>query len=504
MSLLGLDVGTTGCKSIIFDEYGEIISYAYKEYPEIYPRPGWVEMDPELIWAAIKEVILKSVLEARRDKVKAISFSVLGVATTPIDNKGRALHNSLTAVDGRSYEQAIYFENILGRERVFNETGSVIAPSWSLNKILWFKENKPEVFKKTHKFVLYEDFIMQKLGFEPTISHSLAGLTMAFDSKNKRWSDLMLGVIGMGPDMLSRTVPSGTVVGELSPKIAEEIGLPSKTRVVSGGFDQAMSALGGGLVGDGMSTLCFGTIECITTAFSDFNTDPLLLEHNHPIYCHVTNDLYITIAFCFTAGALLKWYKDHIATDEVQRAKKENADVYDLIIKEALKSPSNVLILPHFTGSGTPYMDSRSRGAILGMTLSTTKSDIVKGILDSLSYEMKWNIETVEAAGIKINDLNLFGGGARNDILAQIKADIYEKNIHALSIDETGALAAALLAGSAIGVYKNIDEAVSSIVEPRKTFYPKGKYQDGYRRTYDIFKKLYPSLKDINHELSTL
>ncbi len=504
MSLMGLDIGTTGCRSVIFSEDGKTLAQAYKEYPEIYPQPGWVEMDPVQIWEAVKEVISRSVSQARNDKVKAICASVLGVAVTPIDKKGRPLYNSLTAVDGRCTKQAQMIEDSLGKAKVFNETGSVVSPAWSINKIMWIKENEPEVYKDTWKFVLYEDFIMQKLGLEPTISYSLAGLTMAFDSRNKKWSDMILDTAEVDKRLLSNPVPSGEIVGEISNGIADELGLPRKTKAVTGGFDQAMSALGGGLVKNGDSTLCFGTIECVTTAFSKFNTDPVLLKYNHPIYCHAIKDLYITIAWCFTAGALLKWYKDNIAVEEKQKAAKSNKDVYDIIVGEASSGPSRILVLPHFIGSGTPYLDSRSKGAIIGATLSTTRQDIVKGIIDSLSYETKWNIETVEMAGIKIGALNLFGGGAKSNILPQVKADIFEREIRALEISETGALAAALLAGSATGVYKDIEQAVKDLIKPRKVFYPDDKYRDNYRKTYNIYKDLYPALVDINHRLSEL
>jgi xylulokinase len=173
-------------------------------------------------------------------------------------------------------------------------------------------------------------------------------------------------------------------------------------------------------------------------------------------------------------------------------------------MEEASMDPSKVLVLPHFIGSGTPYLDSKSMGAIIGMTLATTRQDIVKGIIDSLSYETKWNIETVEMAGIKIDALNLFGGGAKSDILAQTKADIFEREIRALNISETGAFAAALLAGGAIGIYDNLEDTVKRIIKPRKVFYPDDKYRDDYQNTYNIYKDLYPGLKDINHRLMEL
>ncbi len=504
MSLLGLDVGTTGCKSVIFNEEGAILTQAYREYPEIYPRPGWVEMDPERIWTAIKEVIRESASKAGKDKVQALCLSILGVAVTPLDKSGQPLYNSLTAVDGRCVKQAAQLEERLGKEKIFQATGACLSPAWSINKIMWLKENEPEIYRNTWKFVLYEDFIFHKLGFEPTISHSLAGLTMAFDSRNRRWSDLILAASGVEERLLSRPIPSGEIVGEISAAVADELGLPGKTKAVTGGFDQAMSALGGGLVKAGVSTLCFGTIECVTTAFPKFNGDPTLLKYNHPLYCHVIKDQYITIAFCFTAGALLKWYRDNIALDDVRRAKQNKLDVFRMMIEESLDAPARMIALPHFIGSGTPYMDSRSKGAFVGMSLASTRAEIVKCMLDSISYETKLNIETVEMAGIDVGKLNLFGGGARNDKLPQIKADILEREIRALAISETGALAAALLAGKAIGVYADLEQAVEQLIKPRKVFSPRAENRGLYRELYAIYKELYPALKNIHHKLSSL
>jgi xylulokinase len=503
MSLLGLDVSTTGCRSVIFNEGGEVLAQAYREYPEIYPRPGWVEMDPARIWSAIKEVIRESAAKVTQDKVKALCCSILGVAVTPIAKDGTPLYNSLTAVDGRCVKQAAALEQRLGKEGIFRATGACVSPAWSINKIMWIKENEPEVYKRAWKFVLYEDFVLHRLGLEPTISHSLAGLTMAFDSKNRKWSKLILEAAGVDERLLSKPIASGQIVGEISDSVADELGLPRKTKAVTGGFDQAMSALGGGLVREGSSTLCFGTIECVTTSFSKFNSDPALLKHNHPLYCHVIKDQYITIGFCFTAGALLKWYRDNLAADEVRRAKENNLDVFRMMIEESIDEPSRILTLPHFIGSGTPYMDSTSKGAFVGMSLASRRADLVKSMLDSISYETKLNIETVEVAGIKVGKLNLFGGGARNDKLPQVKADILEREIRALTITETGAFAAALLAGQAIGVYTDLETTVDQLIKPRKVFSPSAKNRDLYRSLYGIYKELYPALKDIHSRLSS-
>ena len=259
-------------------------------------------------------------------------------------------------------KQAAALEEKLGRERIFQATGACVSPAWSINKIMWLKENEPEIYKKTWKFVLYEDFIFYKLGLEPTISHSLAGLTMAFDSKNRKWSDLVLDAAGVDKRLLSTPMASGEVVGEIRDDVADDLGLPRGTKAVTGGFDQAMSALGGGLVKEGASTLCFGTIECVTTAFPEFTSDPALLKYNHPQYCHVIKDQYITIGFCFTAGALLKWYRDTVAAEDVRRAKEKGLDVFRMMIEESHRRAVAEPCAPAFRGERNPLRWTRGPG----------------------------------------------------------------------------------------------------------------------------------------------
>jgi xylulokinase len=504
MSLLGIDVGTTGCKSIVFNEEGKILSQAYKEYPEIYPRPGWVEMDPEQIWTAIKEVIKKSVAKVPQDKVQAMCFSVLGVAITPIDKQGKPLYNSLPAVDGRTWKQVEWLKENIGNEEVYRATGIPITNDRSLPKVMWIKENEPEIYKNTWKFVLYEDLILHRLGIGPILSYSTAGLTMAFDPVNKRWAPEVLEPTGIDANILPTARPAGEAVGEISDDIADELGLPRKTVVVTGGHDQALSALGGGLIKDEMSTDCFGTIEAVVSAFKDYNPDPKLLASNHPLSCHVIDGFYISLAFCYTAGALLKWYRDTIALDEKRRARESGKDVYDIIVGESSDEPSRVLVLPHFIGSGTPYLDPKSKGAFVGMTLSTQRGEIVRGILESISYDIRLNIENLESAGIKMDRLNCFGGGARSDKLLQIKADITDKECVALSISETGCLGAAILAGCNVGIYESPQKAVEALIKPRKIFYPNEKNKDTYLEIFTIYKNLYSDLKNVNDQLSDL
>lgn len=500
MSLMGLDVGTTGAKAVAFDLEGRVLAGAYREYPEIYPRPGWVEMDPHRIWDAVMDAVKEVATKTRLDPVKAIGLSVLGEAVTPIDKAGEALYNSITSVDNRCIPQVEWWEEEVGREKIFKITGMPLHPSYSLNKIMWIKDERPKIFKKTWKFLLYEDYIVYRFGLPASIDYSLASRTMAFDIKRKKWSQEMLSKAEIDENLLAQALPSGKIVGKVADEIAHELNLPQDVLVVLGGHDQAVSALGAGVIVPGMATDTCGTVECVTACLSKPILNQKMLTNNHPVYCHVVEDMYVSLAFNYTAGALLKWYRDNFAGEEKEEAKRSGKDVYEVILEPIKDEPSPVFILPHFVGSGTPRLDPYSRGAMVGLTLSTTKRDLVKAILDSVSYELKVNLDSLNASGVVVKRLHAIGGGAKSRKWLQLKADVTGREIASLNVKEAGCLGAAILAGKAMGVFDSVKEGVARWVREKDVFHPRAAKTDLYGKRYQLYEKLYPTLTRLNRK----
>ena len=269
MSLLGLDIGTTGCKAIAFSLEGKPLAHAYREYGEMYPRPGWAEVDPHKVWQCVSEVIREVSSKVKANPVKALSVTTLGEAFTPIASDGTILSNSMTSVDNRAAKQTESWNFTLGKERVFQITGMPLHPSYSLNKLMWLKEEQPEIFNRASKFPLYEDFAYFKMGLEPTIDYSLAGRTMAFDIRKKQWSDEMFSIAGIDPSVMSVPRPSGEIVGEIPSSIAEKLGLSKGTIAVTGGHDQPVNALGGGVISEGIAVDGLGSVECVIVGFDN-------------------------------------------------------------------------------------------------------------------------------------------------------------------------------------------------------------------------------------------
>lgn len=501
MNLIGLDVGTTGCKAVVFDINGEIKGYGFAEYDVICNRPGYAEQDAEMVWHLTKEVIRKAVKESGANDIRALSLSVQGDAVIPVDKSLRPLHNTLLGMDYRTVPQSEYCGKLMGDRRLFDLTGMRPHPMNSITKILWFKENLPQIYDCTYKFMTYADFILSRLGAEPVIDYPMASRTMAFGLDELKWSDEILDSVGVDKTKLSKAVPSGEIVGEIPDSLAAELGLNKGIVLVTGGHDQTCAALGAGVVRENLAVDSHGTAEVLSAAFYKPLLNDKMYDSYYPCYCHVKNGMYFTFSLNHIGGLLFKWYRDNLGYKEVQEAKELGMEAYALMESKAPRGPAPVLILPHFNGSGTPWCDFESKGAILGLTMSTTRHDIVKGILDSLTYELKINIEEMSRAGIGIKELRAVGGAAKSPFWMQIKADITGRSVSTLKVREAACLGAAILAGTAVGAYKSLDEAVDATVKLKDTYDPDPKAVGLYEEKYGIYKEIYSTLKNINKKL---
>jgi xylulokinase len=307
MSLMGVDIGTSGCKATIIDLEGNIKGQAYYEYSFFSPKPGWEEIDPEQVWKSVKKVIGDSLTQYQGEPIKAISVSSFGEAAIPIDREGKVLHNSIIYIDIRGQEEAEYLKLRLGYEKILGITGVSVHPMYTINKIMWLKKHIPEVYNNTWKFLLFADFILFKLGAKAHTDYSLAARTMAFDIVNKCWSAEILECAGVNEDKFGEPVQAGTVVGEISRSIAKELGLPENIILVAGGHDQTCAALGAGVIKSTFAVDGLGTTECITPAFDKPIISDSMAKNSFACVPHVIKDMYVTYAFTFTSGSLLKW-----------------------------------------------------------------------------------------------------------------------------------------------------------------------------------------------------
>lgn len=501
MSLLGLDIGITGCKAVAFSLDGKMLAQAYREYRLYQPQPGWMELDPSEVWEAIKTVVRQVTATVPDDPVQALSVSTHGESVVPVDEQGRFLYRFITAIDTRAKEQARWWAEQLGQERLFHITGMPLHPMYTVNKLMWLRRHEPEIFGRARRFLCMQDFVFYQLGLPPTMDYTLAARTMAFDVHSLSWSAEVLELAQLDLERFSPVLPSGTVVGEIGAAMAEELGLAPGAVAVTGGHDQPSGALGCGAIAAGIAMDSTGTVECVAVASPRLVLDEALMKANLPSAPHTAAGMYLVLGYTTAAGGLLRWYRDNFAGAERLEAERTGQDVYDLILSQATPGPSPVLILPHFVGSGTPWMDPASKGAILGLDLSTSKGQVIKGILDSVSYEIKLSLDAMEAAGIAINELRAFGGGAKSPLWLQTKADIYGKPVLAMDVSEAPCLGVAILAGVATGVFASVEEGLAQMVRVKRVYEPDLAMHQRYLEKAQLFREIYPTLADLNHRL---
>ncbi|MDZ4861013.1 MAG: FGGY-family carbohydrate kinase [Candidatus Hydrogenedentes bacterium] len=502
MSLLGLDVGTTGAKGVAFDLEGKPIAQAYREYPLHSPKPGWLELDPDQVWQLVRDVLSEIASKTRHDPIRAMAISSQGEAVHAVDKTGACLTHSPVTFDARTAEIPAWWLERKSRYDLAFISGMPLHGMYSLNKILWFKQNQPDVFAKTWKWMCYEDFVQFRLGVTPTMSHSLAARTMALDARQGKWSNELLDIADVPVEMLPDTKPSGAALGTIPDAVATEIGLPRGIVVSTGGHDQPAGALGAGIFASGEAVYATGTVDCICPIFDNYAVTKQTVAANLCCYPSCVPGLFASIAFNFTGGSLLKWYRDTFAGEERRLAAESGRDVYEVLCGNIPDFPENLIILPHFTVTGTPYFDTASRGAILGLTLNTTREEIVSAILSGVTYEMKLNLEVLQSAGTGITRLRAIGGGAKSRIWIQRKADIMGVPVAVLATTEAAALGVALLAGHAAGLVRDVRAALASAVRIEYVCDPDPLRSREYEKRYNVYRDVYGSLKDINHRLA--
>jgi len=504
VALAGIDVGTGGCKVTVFREDGKELARAFREYPFIAPRPGWLEIDPENMWQAVKEALREAVSRSP-DQLEVMAVTSHGETLVAVDRNGRPVTNALANFDVRAHSYTGYWRERLDPLKIFEITGMPLHGMYTVNKILWLRDNLPADFERSYTFCCVQDFVILRLTGEAVIDPSLAARTMLFDVRKRSWSETMLDQAGVSADSLSRVSPSGTVAGTLVSAVAREVGVKSGVPVACGGHDQPAGLLGCGVRSAGEAMYGMGTSECVAI---NLGAEPLLsremMENSFCCYPHVEESSFLTLTYIASGGSVLRWFRDQFGIEEVRRAREMGADPYDILVSEMSMRPASVFFLPHFTGSGTPYLDEKSRGALVGLTLGTTRQECARAVLESLTYEMKVNLDLFERFGIAVKSLRAIGGGSRSERWLRIKADILEKPLVRLSTGEAVGMGTAMLAGKAKGEFSDLQQAVDAMVRLEDRFDPSPEFQEAYRARYQVYQNLYNSLRDISHQVSSL
>lgn len=513
MALMGLDLGTSGCKSVVYTADGKYLSGAYREYTASRTS-GIHELDANVMWDCIREVIAvgaKDCITATggRERVEAVIVTSFGEAGVPVDENGNVLHGIVLYTDNRGAKEtedlcrSAGSGDILRGKKVIEDAVYMKPHSmYTLPKIMWYRNTLPDVYARMWKFFLIEDYAVWRLSGECKVSYSCAARSLAFDVVNKRWSETVLRAAGIPVSLFSDPVPSGTPAGCVLPSLCAELNLSPDTLIVNGAHDQISAAVGAGALTPGTSVDGMGTVECITPVFDRPLADPMLINRGYVSAPHAIDGLYATNAFTYCGGALIQWFRDTVGKDAKLLAAQKDTSAYRLLDAEisddvCAKSPTGILVMPHFAGAATPYMDTDTHGAVIGLSLETTRAQFYKAMMEGVTYEMLLNIEMLKTGGMNIGQLNAAGGGARSEVWMQLKADITGLPVHTLENPEAGAVGCIMLGAVAKGYYRDLHEASRALVRTKKTFQPDAENHARYAEHYEKYKRIYDAVKTV-------
>lgn len=494
MSLGGLDIGSTGCKVTVYDEEGNYLYRTYRDYP-VSRKTGEHEVMAEDIWKGVREVLADA--GSHYPDLKALGVTSFGESCVLLDEEDRPIRAVLLYTDPRGSEECGELEAALGREKLERITGVAPHSMYSLPKLMWIRKHRPEQFGRAKRILMMEDYIIYMLTGSAVIDYSLATRSMGFDIRALEWSQEVFQAAGIDSGLFSRPVRSGTPAGTVRPEMAKALGLPEGLLLVPAGHDQAAAAVGSGVFKADRAVDMAGTVECITPVFEGIPEDRRIYDGGYAIVPYVIPGNYVTYAFTFSGGALVSWFINNFAKEEKRRAKELGCSVYELLEEGMKDGPTGILVLPHFAGAGTPYMDGGSKGAVVGLTLDHSASDLYRAMMEGVTYEMMLNMERLAEAGIRPQKLRAAGGGAASAVWMQMKADMLNLPIVSLGNAEAGAAGCAMLAGVAAGVYKDLGEAARTMLKEKDTYLPRQEMHEAYQEYYEKYRRLYEASRPL-------
>jgi xylulokinase len=494
---LGIDVGTSGTKTLAIDERGAILASASAEYPCDHPRPGWSEQDPELWWGAtvatVRDVLSKASLKPA--DVTGIGLSGQMHGSVFLDADGKVIRPALLWNDQRTAAECAEIEQKAGgREELIRMVGNPALTGFTAPKLLWLRNHEPQAWDRVRQVLLPKDYVRYRLTGTYATEVSDASGTLLLDVANRRWSDALLGKLGIDPDLLPPCYESPEVSATVSALGSQATGLAKGTPVVGGGGDQPAGAVGNGIVRPGAVSATMGTSGVVFAHAEQPGFDPLgRLQRG----CHAVPGAWHVMGVVLAAGGSFQWFRNQLGEAAVEAARARGIDPYFLLTDEAaLAGPGaeGLFFLPYLTGERTPHFDPHAKGAWVGLTVRHGRPHLVRSVLEGATYAMRDSLELIREMGVEIREIRVSGGGSRNPIWKQIQADIYGQDVHTINASEGPAFGVALLAQVGTGAFASVPEACDATIRLVERTAVDPAAHAFYDRGYAIFRQLYDDL----------
>jgi xylulokinase len=499
--LVGLDVGTTNVKAVVVRPDGSTVAIATAPQETSYPRPGWASHDPERLWQICCRV-LRDATGQLSDPSRIVSIAVasMGEAGVTLDGQGAPTFDVIAWFDGRTVVETDRFAAQISADDLFAITGSELQPIMTAPKLMWIRDNEPEAWARTVRFLNVSAYIAYRLGAAPSQDHSLASRTGLFDLRTCSWSNRLLEIAGLDASLFAELTPGGIRIGNVSASVSQATGLPAGIAIGMAGHDHLCGAFAAGVIRRGDLLDSIGTAEGLLVGLDQPIDDVTMGGMGFSQGAHVVPGQYYGLGAIYTAGASIDWAREAIAGgrshDEVWRGAR-------LVPPGSL----GVVFLPHLRLAMFPRVDSRARAAFIGLTTDTTTDALMRAVIEGVAMEGRAGmIPLSRFAGLSsVSDVKVIGGTSRNRLLIEVKASVMNARHHLLRLDEASALGAAMLGGMAAGVYRSSDEAIAAIVVDAEAIDPFPDVVALYDTLFnDVYRHLYEALRPMHHRLFDL
>ena len=485
MKIAGLDIGTTGCKLTVFDENGCYLGKTYRDYP-IRRAVSGHEIDISAMMESVYAVIGE--MAAKYPDIAGIGVTSFGETFVMTDETGEPLHNPMLYTDPRGAEECAELSEMLGADHIAQITGLAPHEMYSIPKMMWIKKHRPDIYAAAKRIHLIGDFVVWHLTHRAQIDYSLASRTMAFDIHSLTWSRELFDAAGIDLTLMGMPVPTGTSAGTVTQDASRRTGLSPECIIVSISHDQVAAAVGAGAFDGSVAVDGAGTVECLTPIYDSLPDISVMAKGFFSVVPYIVPGKYVAYAFSYTGGALIQWCMETFGRGETNESME---------LAYGKDEPTGLLVLPHFAGAATPYMDTGSRGALLGLTTATSSADLYRACMEGVAYEMRINYEALYGSGIHFKKLHATGGGARSKLWMQMKADVLNLPITALKTADAGTVGSAMLTGIAVGLFPDLEDASAHMVQEMETYYPREEKHKQYMKFFERYKSVYHAVRPL-------
>jgi xylulokinase len=496
---LGIDIGTSGTKTLAMNARGKVLAQATAEYPCYHPRPMWSEQDPEDWWQATVKTVRAVVKKAKLKPtdVRAIGLSGQMHGSVFLDKNNKVVRRALLWNDQRTAAECEEIEKRAGgRKKLIEMVANPALTGFTAPKILWLRNNEPKNFEKTVKVLLPKDEIRRRLTGEFATEVSDASGMLLLDVVQRRWSKELLSKLDLDPKLFAQCYESEEVTGRLTAETAKLLGLTTDCMVVGGAGDCAAGAVGNGIVKSGVLSTSIGTSGVVFVHADKPQVDP---EGRLHTFCHAVRGKWHMMGVTLAAGGSLQWFRNAVCQTLAIEAKKKKIDAYDVLTEEAAVTPpgaEGLLFLPYLAGERTPHADPNARGAFVGLTLKHSRGHLVRAIMEGVTYSLRDCLAIIEEQGVSVKQIRASGGGAKSPFWRQMQADVLGKTVVSMKADEGPGYGVALLAAVGAGEYTSIEEACEATVKTTSQTKPVAAAKKTYDKGFPVYQGLYRALRE--------